>query len=135
MNFSPYENSGYILDYLLSKFTVVLLFSFQFYSLQKSQHKDSLLIYQNRKLIRKYALFHAPIATSLTFFLLPIRSLAIFIQILFYAIFLRKKYGPYDIYFTVNAFTAWIGNMLKKFESGAKNNLLGLGLLSAHTYG
>ena len=114
VNFSPYENSGYILDYLLSKFPVVLLFSFQFYTLQKSQHKDSLLIYKNGKIIRRYRLFHAPITSSLTFFLLPVRSLTILTQILFYTYVLQKTYGPYDIYFTVNAFTAWVGNILKK---------------------
>jgi glycosyltransferase involved in cell wall biosynthesis len=52
----------------------------------------------------------------LAFFLLPIRSIIIFAQIVYHTARLKKKFGPFHIFFTVNAFTAWTGLVLKRFR-------------------
>lgn len=114
VNFSPYENAGNILDFLKKNFSTVVLFSFQFHKLHDSKHTDVCVVYQNGIEIERINLFRPPIATSLTFFLLPVRSCIIISQIFIQTLRLRSRYGPYDIFFTVNAFTAWTGNLLKK---------------------
>lgn len=113
INFSPYENAGNILTYILDRFSTVLVFSFQFHKLGDNRHTDRLIIYRNKRVVMQYHLLRAPVTTSLTFFLLPVRSVIIFIQIIFYLIKLKNTFGPYHVYFTVNAFTAWTGNHLR----------------------
>lgn len=113
VNFAPYENAGKILDYILSTYRTVLLFSFNFHHLGINQKPSTLSIYRNGKIAGHYPLFQTPTAPQLAFILLPIRSLVIFLQMIFHTVRLRKKYGPYGIYFTVNAFTAWSGNVLR----------------------
>jgi len=73
-----------------------------------------LRIYKKKKKVKQYRLFQTPTSPRLAFLLLPIRSLVILLQILFHTIRLRRQCGPYDIYFTVNAFTAWSGNILRR---------------------
>ncbi|OGG24510.1 hypothetical protein A3A79_04985 [Candidatus Gottesmanbacteria bacterium RIFCSPLOWO2_01_FULL_43_11b] len=118
VNFSPYENAGRILDYLRTKFKTILLFSFNFHHLGAVHKPGTLSIYKNGKLIKTYALLDLPIRTtpSTVFLLIPIRSFLNLLQIWYYVIRLKNQYGPYDIYFTVNAFTAWVGNLLKKYR-------------------
>lgn len=113
INFAPYENAGKILDYILVRFNTVIVFIFNFHRLGKRQAPSTLRIYRKRKLIKQYRLFQPPTSPKITFILLPIRSLVIFLQIIFHAIRLRKEFGQYDIYFSVNAFTAWSGNILR----------------------
>lgn len=114
VNFSPYENTGKILDYILENFENVLLFSFNFHKLGKGQEPSKLKIFKKGELKKEYALYQMFIPASLRFLLLPFRSFVIFLQILWHTLRLKKDYGKYDIYFTVNAFTAWVGNVLKK---------------------
>jgi glycosyltransferase involved in cell wall biosynthesis len=59
-------------------------------------------------------LFQTPTPIPLIFFFLPIRSVIILLQIFYHTYRLKNLYGPFDIYFTVNAFTAWVGNLLRK---------------------
>lgn len=113
VNFAPYENAGKIFDYILNRFRTVLVFSFNFHHLGINQESSALRIYRNGKLINRYRLFQTPTSAQFAFLLLPIRSLIIFLQLLFHTIRLRTTYGPYDLYFTVNAFTAWSGNLLR----------------------
>lgn len=113
VNFTPYENAGKILNYLTHQFRTVLVFSFKFHSVTTHKHSDVLTIYHKGKKKAQHSLIHAPVLSTLTFFLLPVRSLLICAQIIFYLLRLRKIYGPYHIYFTVNAFTAYIGNILR----------------------
>ena|SRR3989344_97918 len=114
VNYSPYENSGKILDFLLENFEQIFLFSLGFYGLGNKKKYNRLLIFINGKLIEKKPLGQIPIPQGLFFLLLPLRSLIILIQILVYSLWLKRKYGRIDYYFTVNAFTAWIGTILKK---------------------
>lgn len=112
-NYSPYENSGKILDYLLENFTYVFHFSIGFHNLKNKKDYNRLLIFNNGKLENEYVLFQLPIPKSLVFILLPIRSVINFLQIVGYSVWLKYKCKTIDIYFTVNAFIAWIGNLLR----------------------
>ena len=114
-NYSPYENSGKILDYLNETFTYVFHFSIGFYNLHNKKNYNRLLIFKNGQLIDEKHLFQLPIPESLTFLLLPIRSLINLGELVIYSFWLKRKYGKIDYIFTVNAFIAWIGINLKYF--------------------
>lgn len=113
VNFSPYENAGNILDFVNDHFARVIVFSFNFHKLDGNQEPSSLYIYNLGKIIYKTRLYQTPTSPELAFLLLPIRSLTIFVQILFHTIRLRRRFGPFTIFFTVNAFIAWCGNILR----------------------
>ena len=115
INYSPYENSGKILDYLLDNFVNVFHFSIGFHNLKNKKNYNRLIIFKNGKLEKEFVLFQLPIPSSLVFILLPIRSLINFLQIIRYTVWLKYKYKTINIYFTVNAFIAWIGNLLRGF--------------------
>jgi len=53
VNYSPYENSGKILDYLLENFDYVFLFSLGFYNLKNKKRYNTLFIYKKKKLLKK----------------------------------------------------------------------------------
>lgn len=114
VNFSPYENTGKILDYLLDSFKYVFLFSFNFHKLGRTKEDNKLYVFHNKRIVKKYDLYQIPVPLTLIFLLLPLRSILIFIQIFLYTLYLRKKYSTIDYYFTVNAFTAWSGQIVKK---------------------
>jgi glycosyltransferase involved in cell wall biosynthesis len=120
INFSPYENTGSILDYLLNHFKTVLVFSFNFHKLSGVQSPSMLRIYRNGYLIHKNRLFQSPNTAKLALVLLPVRTAIIFAQIVYHLYRFDKKYGPFDIFFTINAFIAWIGMLLKKFHLVSK---------------
>lgn len=116
VNFSPYVNAGKTLDFILENFQTVFVFSFNFYPLGKNQEKSNFSIYKNGKLLERNFLYQLNFGSqvSLVFLLLPLRSLLIFIQILWHTFRLKKLTGGIDLFFTVNAYSAWIGNILKK---------------------
>lgn len=113
VNYSPYENSGKILDFLLENFEYVFLFSLGFYNITKKKKLNKLFIYHRGKLKKEYSMIQLPVPQQLVFFLLPLRSFITFIQVLLYSFKLKEDYGKVGIYFTVNGFTAWIGNISK----------------------
>lgn len=113
VNFAPYENAGNILDYLLEHYSVVISFTFNFHKITAKQHQSKLCIYKKKRIVYECPLFQTPANPSVAFILLPIRSLVIFAQLLFHLLRLKEKFGPYSVYFTVNAFTAWSGNILR----------------------
>lgn len=117
VNFSPYENAGNILDFLLDNFTNVILFAFNFYRLGEGQKPPRVIVYRNRKSVKEYQLLHVlgNVPKSMLFFFIPFRSFINFLQIFWYLLVLKKRFKRYDIYFTVNAFTAWVGNVLRSF--------------------
>lgn len=114
VNYSPYENSGKILDFLVENFEKVFLFSLGFHQLGKKKQYNRLLIYINGKLLEQKSLIQVPVHQKFVFLLLPIKSFITFIQILTYSFWLKSKYGKINFYFTVNAFTAWIGTIAKR---------------------
>lgn len=113
VNFSPYENAGNILDYLKSEFSRIILFSFNFHRLSETQEPSILSVYSGGKITYKTRLFQTPTSPATAFVLLPVRSLVIFLQLIFHLRRLTKRFGPFDVFFTVNAFTAWCGIFLK----------------------
>ena len=115
VNFAPYENAGKILDYLIENFELVSLFSFNFHRLGKKRDQNKLIVYRNGNVINSKDLFDFKVPEKLIFFLLPIRSTLIFFQLLFYNTYLHFKYGKANYFFSVNAFTSWVGNVLKSF--------------------
>lgn len=116
VNFSPYENTGKILDYLLEHFENVIVFVFNFHHLGKAQKSGEVRLYKNGVLEKKEGLLDSPfhVSTSLIFLLIPIRSFINFLQLLWHLIRLRRHYTRFEIYFTVNAFTAWVGIFMKR---------------------
>lgn len=116
INYSPYENSGKILDYLLESFDWVFHFSIGFHNLKNKKKYNRLLIFEKGILKQEISLFQLPIPPSLVFLLLPVRSLINFIQIIGYTLWLKAKFKKIDIYFTVNAFIAWIGILLRSLK-------------------
>lgn len=116
VNYAPYENSGRILDFLRDNFELVFLFSIGFYSLtndQQARTSNYIHVYRGRTLERAIILFEIPGPSWLAFYLLPIRSAIHFCQLLFHALLLRVRFGKIDVSLNVNAFTAWIGLLLK----------------------
>ena len=115
VNFAPYQNTGRIFDYILSNFKQVIVFTFNFNKLSEKQTPSELFIYNEGKLVLRKSLFQLPISQSLLFTLLPVRSLLISAQVVYHLLRLRKQYKPLGIFFTVNAFTAFVGNILRNF--------------------
>lgn len=116
VNFAPYENAGQILDYLFETYDPVVTFCFNFHKLTKNEEPSLLKVYSHKKLLSEHRLYYIPTPESLAFLLLPIRSVIIFLQLLIHTIRIRMLYGPLETYFTVNAFTAWCGIILKKMK-------------------
>jgi glycosyltransferase involved in cell wall biosynthesis len=115
VNYSPYENSGHILDYLLENFDSVYLFSLAFHTLgSKSQNKFT--IYKKGKFYSEEYLFYMDIPESFVFLFIPIRSILNALQIIKKILEIKKDYGRVDIFFSVNAFTATIGIIFEKFH-------------------
>lgn len=114
VNYSPYENSGKTLDFLLNNFSHVFLISLGFYYLGTKQKSNLLTIYRRGKVERRYSLYQIPIPPKLVFFFLPLKSIINLLHLLFWGWRLRERYGPIDIFFSVNAYTAWVGNILKR---------------------
>lgn len=114
VNFAPYENAGRILDFITNNFTTVILFSFDFHKL-KNYHSNQVKIFRNGKIVREIRLFKLPTPEFLLFPTVPLIALLIALQTIWYALSFRRKYGKFHVYLTVNAFTAWIGNILRNF--------------------
>lgn len=112
VNFAPYENTGNILDYLLAQYTYVFLFVFNFHTLGKKQRRSHGEVYINGKHTSTIPLLTLKVPQGFIFVFLPLRSAGIFLQILWHTYRLKRTYGAIDTYFTVNAFTAWVGNVL-----------------------
>lgn len=116
INYSPYENSGHILDYLIENFEKVYLFTIAFHVLNRSNALNRFSIYEKGKLIKTEYLYCMKIPQSLVFFLMPVRSLINFFQIVSTIRSIKSKDKTIDIFFTVNAFIATIGRILKKLN-------------------
>ncbi|RJQ38235.1 glycosyltransferase [Candidatus Microgenomates bacterium] len=116
VNFSPYENAGNILDFILEEFENVILFSFNFHKLGKNQKPSTMQIFKKGNLINSHPLFQLSFPSSLVFLMLPLRSFIMLFQLIVNTFKIKKTYKKIDIYFTVNAYTAWIGNMLRTFK-------------------
>ncbi len=116
INFAPYDNAGKILDYLLTRYEYVYHFSFNFHYLHNAENDSSLVIYKHRVIISRQSIFQLLPHPGLIFLLLPIRSIIFLLEIIRYSKTINKRYGEIDDYFTVNAYTAWCGLILKRLH-------------------
>jgi glycosyltransferase involved in cell wall biosynthesis len=113
VNFAPYDNAGRILDFLKENFSVVVHFSYDHLRL-KNGRRSQLFIYENNTLVKHKYLLWMRTPPPLLFLSLPLVAFTIISQTYWEILTLKKKYGTFDIYFTVNGYTAWIGNLLRK---------------------
>lgn len=113
INYSPYENQGNILDFLLEEYKYVFLFSIGHHNLGKNQITNKITIYENKKIKKEIHFYYLHTSTKFVFAAIPIRSFLNLIQIVWQSRRLKKEYGKSDIYFTANGFTAWVGLVLR----------------------
>lgn len=113
VNYSPYENLGSILDFLIGEYKYVFLFSIGHHNLGKNQRSNKITIYQNNKIKKEINLYYLYASNKFVYFILPFRSLLNLLQITWQCVRLKKEYGNLDIYFTVNGFTAWVGLVVR----------------------
>lgn len=112
VNFTPYDNTGKILDFIISNFSLVLHFSYDHLRL-KNGRRSRLMLYKNKKIIFQKDLIWLRTNSWLLFPSLPLVALAIFLQTMWYTHRLKNIYGPFHHYLSVNAYTAWIGNCMR----------------------
>jgi glycosyltransferase involved in cell wall biosynthesis len=115
VNYSPYENAGYILDFFKNNFIFVYLFSIGFHDLGEKRSKNVLTVYKDGRILEEINYFHLKIPKKLEYMFVPIRSILNLCQIFLISKYIHNKYGKIDKYFSVNAFTAWIGLILRRF--------------------
>jgi len=115
VNFAPYDNAGRILDFLIENFSVVVHFSYDHLRL-KNGRRSQLFVYENRKQVAHKNLLWMRTPRPFLFLSLPLVAFAIIWQTYWEILMLKKKYGTFDLFFTANAYTAWIGNILRKIH-------------------
>lgn len=112
--YSPYENQGKILDYLIEEFNFVFLFSLGHHSLGIGKKTNNLTLYKDKRILKKINFLYIPIPSSLVFIVLPLRSILNFIIIIILTLRLYRSYGKINIYFSTNGYIGWIGLIIKK---------------------
>ncbi len=112
VNFSQYDNTGRILDYLREQFPTVLHFSFDHLRLKNGRKTNLITIYQQGKRTYTNTLYSLRVPEFLLFPSLPFVGILMAIQTIRHSIFLYKKIGKMA-FFTVNAYPALIGSLLK----------------------
>jgi len=112
VNFSPYDNAGRILDFLVANFSEVINFSYDHLRLKNGRKTNILTLYRNGKAVKTETLIPIRTPEILRFPSLPLVAFLIFIQTYWLSknILGRKKA---DYYLSVNAYTAWVGNILR----------------------
>lgn len=113
VNFAQYENVGRILDYLLDNFSIVLQFSFDHLRLKRGHPSTFLKVYENGKLIKEIKLIRLSVPEPLRFPSLPLLAILMFLQTVWYTFVFKKTYKKFDYYLTLDAFSAWIGSLLR----------------------
>lgn len=116
VNYAPYGNTGYILDYLKKHFSQLVYISFSFHTLS---HKNYTLveIYEKGKMRRRISLSAPYIPRGWVYYFAPLLSLmaALELFLLTFYVFFRVKIRP-QIFFAPNAFLIFIGFILKTFS-------------------
>jgi glycosyltransferase involved in cell wall biosynthesis len=120
VNYSPYENSGHILDYLNENFKRVFLFSIAFHPLKGKKVRNRLVCYENGKVFQVKELYYMPVSQSLVWFLIPIRSILNGLQMFKETFYIYEKFGKINYFFSVNAFAVYVGMLLKKMNLVSK---------------
>lgn len=112
-NFAPYDNAGNILDFLVDNFLFVAHFSFQFHNLSNKTQENVLTIYKKGEQAYHISFFNLRVTESLLFLFLPISGSLFLIQLVWFIFLLRIRGNKFDYFFSVNALTAWFGNLLR----------------------
>jgi glycosyltransferase involved in cell wall biosynthesis len=116
INFAQYDNTGRILDYLKQTFPLVIHFSFDHLRLKNGRKTNFLRVYKGKKLLKEVRLSTIRTPGVLLFPSLPLVALYMFLQTLVHVAYWKRKYNTEFVFFTVNAYSAWIGFLLKKFR-------------------
>ena len=112
VNFSQYDNTGRILDYLKEHFTYVLHFSYDHLRLKNGRKTNLITLYQKGHKPQRNTLYSLRTPSYLLFLSLPLVGILMIFQTIKHAILFKKIIGP-SVFFTVNAFPAIIGIILK----------------------
>ncbi len=122
VNFSQYDNTGRILDYLRERFDTVLQFSFDHLRLKNGRKTNLITLYQKGKRPEPNTLYSLRVPPLLLFPSLPVVAVLMVVQTVRHTYLFRKRLGR-PIFFTVNAYPTLSGILLKQ-----------LGLVSHVTY-
>ena len=114
VNFAQYDNTGRILDYLLENFHIVAHFSFDHLRLKNGRKTNFVRVYVDGKCIHQRKLLSIRTPGPFLFPSLPIVAVLMLLQTIIYSFRLNLRYGKFEYYFTVNAFSAWIGILAQK---------------------
>lgn len=113
VNFSPYDNTGRTLDYLIENYYNVAHFSFDHLRL-KNNRRAKLTFYNQGKIVDTKNLSWLKTHSLLLFPSLPFVALAMLIETLWHSYFFKRKIGKVDYFLTVNAYPAVCGVILRK---------------------
>ncbi len=113
INFSQYDNTGRLLDYFREQFKTVLHFSFDHLRLKNGRKSNLLTVYKSGRLSTVRKLYSFRVSPFLMFYSLPVVAILMIIQTMYHSHKLAKEFGR-PIFFTVNAYPALIGIILKK---------------------
>lgn len=116
VNFAPYDNTGNILDFLRDNFSFVAHFSLQFHHLNNRRQGNVLTIYKQGKKTYYLPFFNPKMPEPLLFLFLPITSSLFLLQLIWYIFLLRIRGNKFDYFFSVNALTTWLGNILRSIN-------------------
>lgn len=114
VNFSPYDNAGRIINFLISHFGTVIHFSYDHLRLKNGRKTNILTIYKNGRVVERKKLFPLRTPDFLRFFSLPGVAVLIFLQTLWYSYAYKPKDYPINYYLSVNAYTTFMGIVLQK---------------------
>ncbi|MEK7577095.1 MAG: glycosyltransferase [Patescibacteria group bacterium] len=112
VNFSQYDNTGRILDYLTERFTYVLHFSFDHLRLKNGRKTNLITLYQKGHKPKQNTLYSLRTPPYLLFLSLPLVGILMIFQTIKHSVLFKKTIGP-SVFFTVNAFPAMIGIILR----------------------
>ncbi|MDP3988038.1 MAG: glycosyltransferase [Candidatus Levybacteria bacterium] len=113
VNFVQYDNTGRILDFLKDNFFIVLHFSYDHLRLKRGRQTSYLRIFKKGKLIKEIKLVRLRMPQAFLFPSLPLVAIFMITQTIWYTFRFKRKYKSIDYYLTLNAFNAWIGNVLR----------------------
>lgn len=114
INFAQYDNVGRILDFLKKRFPTVVQFSYDHLRLKRGSFSTFLRVYENGVLVKEVKLVRLWVPEILRFPSLPILAFLMVAQTLWYSLALKKRYKKFDFFMTLDAFSAWTGNLLRK---------------------
>lgn len=112
VNFTPYDNAGRILDFLVQNFSQVIHFSYDHLRLENGRKTNILTVYRNGIAVKSQRM--TPIRTP-EILRFPSLLIVAFL-ILHQTYWLSKKFlggKKADYYLSPNAYTAWVGNFLR----------------------